>query len=128
MSPYLLAPPHVWAMQGVFKGVTSIFFSYVGFDMVASMAEEAVNPSVDLPVGILGSIAAATAIYIAMSTVLTGNYLKRSQLPTSFAFGCAYSPCPCLLPQVASTAAVHVHLVGTDLQTYVTFQVHSQTV
>lgn len=100
-------------MQGVFKGVTSIFFSYVGFDMVASMAEEAVNPAVDLPVGILGSIAAATAIYIAMSTVLTGNYLKSSQRPAAFAFGRAYCPCP--LPQVASTAAVHVHVVGSRL-------------
>lgn len=117
-------------MQGVFKGVTSIFFSYVGFDMVASMAEEAVNPAVDLPVGILGSIAAATAIYVAMSTVLTGNYLS-SLLPAAFAFGRAH--CPCLLPrlghlQVASTAAVHVHAVGTDLQTCLTFEVHSQRV
>ena len=59
--------------QGVFKGVTSIFFSYVGFDMVASMAEEAVNPAVDLPIGIIGSLAVSTAIYIAMSTVLTGE-------------------------------------------------------
>ena len=40
---------------------------------VASMAEEAVNPAVDLPIGILGSLAAATGIYIAMSCVLTGE-------------------------------------------------------
>lgn len=40
--------------------------------MVASMAEEAVNPAVDLPVGIIGSLTVATGIYIAMSTVLTG--------------------------------------------------------
>ena len=37
------------------------------------MAEEAVNPAVDLPIGILGSLAAATGIYIAMSCVLTGE-------------------------------------------------------
>jgi len=37
------------------------------------MAEEAVNPAVDLPVGILGSLAAATGIYMAMSCVLTGE-------------------------------------------------------
>jgi len=61
-----------YGIDGVFKGVTSIYFSYVGFDMVASMAEEAVNPAVDLPVGILGSLAAATGIYMAMSCVLTG--------------------------------------------------------
>ena len=60
--------------QGVFKGVTTIFFSFVGFDMVASMAEEAHNPAVDLPIGIIGSVSVATAIYIAMSTVLTGVF------------------------------------------------------
>ena len=41
--------------------------------MVASMAEEAVNPAVDLPIGIIGSLVLATAVYIAMSTVLTGR-------------------------------------------------------
>ncbi len=45
------------------------------------MAEEAVNPSVDLPVGIVGSIAVATAIYIAMSTVLTGEIPLLLSLP-----------------------------------------------
>ncbi|GAX82912.1 hypothetical protein CEUSTIGMA_g10338.t1 [Chlamydomonas eustigma] len=61
-----------FGISGVFRGVTNIFFSYVGFDMVASMAEEAVNPAVDLPIGIIGSIFGATGIYVAMSTVITG--------------------------------------------------------
>ncbi len=51
VDPANYKPFAPYGADGVFKGVTSIFFSYVGFDMVASMAEEAVNPAVDLPVG-----------------------------------------------------------------------------
>jgi APA family basic amino acid/polyamine antiporter len=66
------APYFPYGSSGVFFGASSIFFSFVGFDMVASLAEEAVNPQVDLPVGIVGSIGVATGIYVAMSTVLVG--------------------------------------------------------
>jgi APA family basic amino acid/polyamine antiporter len=41
--------------------------------MVASMAEEAVNPAKDLPIGILGSVGVSTLIYVAMSSVLVGE-------------------------------------------------------
>ncbi|KAG1661746.1 hypothetical protein FOA52_004805 [Chlamydomonas sp. UWO 241] len=67
-----------YGISGIFKGASSIFFSFVGFDMVASMAEECVNPAKDLPLGIVGSVGVATAIYVAMSTVLVGmvSYLE----------------------------------------------------
>ena len=75
--------------QGIISGTTVVFFSFVGFDMVASLAEEAMNPAVDLPIGIIGSLGCAGAIYIAMSTVLTGmdNYLNLGgSAPFSDAF------------------------------------------
>jgi APA family basic amino acid/polyamine antiporter len=62
--------PYGWA--GVFSGAAFIFFAYIGFDAVSTTAEEAKNPQRDLPIGILGSLAICTVLYIAVVIVLTG--------------------------------------------------------
>ena len=57
---------------GVLAGAAIVFFAYIGFDSVSTHAEEARNPSRDVPIGIIGSLALCTVLYIAVATVLTG--------------------------------------------------------
>ncbi len=58
--------------SGVFRGAGLIFFAYIGFDAVSTAAQEAKNPQKDMPIGILGSLAICTVLYILVSLVLTG--------------------------------------------------------
>jgi APA family basic amino acid/polyamine antiporter len=62
--------PNGWA--GIAKGAGLLFFSYIGFDAVSTAAEEAKKPERDLPIGILGSLAICTVLYIAIGFVATG--------------------------------------------------------
>lgn len=57
---------------GVLTGAGVIFFAYIGFDAVSTAAQEAVNPQKDVPIGIIGSLAVCTVIYILVAGVLTG--------------------------------------------------------
>jgi APA family basic amino acid/polyamine antiporter len=57
---------------GMFAGAAMIFFAYIGFDAVSTNAEEAKNPSRDVPIGILGSLVICTILYMAVAAVLTG--------------------------------------------------------
>ncbi len=61
---------------GVLAGAGQIFFAYIGFDAVSTAAQEARNPKRDMPIGIIGSLAICTVLYILYSLVLTGvvNY------------------------------------------------------
>ena len=58
--------------SGVLRGAGVIFFAYIGFDAVSTAAQEAKNPQKDLPIGILGSLAVCTVLYILMALVMTG--------------------------------------------------------
>jgi APA family basic amino acid/polyamine antiporter len=49
-----------------------VFFAYIGFDAVSTAAQEAKNPQRDMPIGILGSLALCTVLYVAVGIVLTG--------------------------------------------------------
>jgi APA family basic amino acid/polyamine antiporter len=61
---------------GVLAATGQVFFAYIGFDVVSTAAQEAKNPKRDMPIGILGSLAICTVLYILYSIVLTGvvNY------------------------------------------------------
>jgi APA family basic amino acid/polyamine antiporter len=59
-------------MQGIVSGASTIFFAYIGFDAVSTAAEETKNPQRDIPIGILGSLAICTVLYILVSAVITG--------------------------------------------------------
>lgn len=64
--------------SGIFKGAAVIFFAYVGFDNVSCAAQETRNPQRDMPVGLLGTLAVCSVLFIGVSLVLTGmvNYTK----------------------------------------------------
>ena len=62
--------PNGWA--GVQAGAAIVFFAYIGFDAVSTVAEEAKHPSRDLPIGIIGSLVVCTAIYVVVALVFTG--------------------------------------------------------
>jgi APA family basic amino acid/polyamine antiporter len=57
---------------GVMAGAGTVFYAYIGFDSVSTHAEEARNPSRDVPIGIISSLALCTVLYIAIAAVLTG--------------------------------------------------------
>jgi APA family basic amino acid/polyamine antiporter len=67
-----------WGWGGVLGGAAIVFFAFIGFDAVSTAAQEAKNPKKDMPVGILGSLAVCTVLYVLFSYVLTGvaNYTE----------------------------------------------------
>ena len=64
--------PAVYGVAGVVAGAAVVFFAFIGFDIVATTAEEAKNPQRDVPIGILGSLVIVTVLYAAVSLVVTG--------------------------------------------------------
>ncbi|MEM0950937.1 MAG: amino acid permease [Cyanobacteria bacterium P01_H01_bin.74] len=62
--------PNGWS--GILTGASMIFFAYIGFDAVSTTAEETKNPQRDIPIGIMGSLALCTILYILVTTVITG--------------------------------------------------------
>ncbi len=61
-----------WGIGGVLTGAGVVFFAYIGFDAVATTAQETRNPSRDLPIGILGSLVVCTILYVLVAIVLSG--------------------------------------------------------
>jgi basic amino acid/polyamine antiporter, APA family len=62
--------PQGWG--GTFAGAALVFFAYIGFDAVSTVAEETKNPARDLPIGIIGSLIVCTVFYIVVAAVFTG--------------------------------------------------------
>jgi APA family basic amino acid/polyamine antiporter len=58
--------------SGIFRGASLVFFAYIGFDAVSTAAQEARNPQRHMPIGILGSLAICTVLYLLMAAVVTG--------------------------------------------------------
>ncbi len=63
-------------VDGILKGVSAVFFAYIGFDAISTTAEECENPQRDLPRGMMWAIIICTILYIVIALVLTGmvNY------------------------------------------------------
>lgn len=61
---------------GIMKGVSAVFFAYIGFDAISTTAEECKNPQRDLPKGMINSLIICTVVYVLLALVLTGmvNY------------------------------------------------------
>ncbi|MGD0836590.1 MAG: amino acid permease [Polyangia bacterium] len=79
-----------FGVSGVLQGATMVFFAYIGFDAVSTAAQETKNPQRDLPIGILGSLAVCTVLYIAVSLILTGVVpYTRLSVPHPIALGIA---------------------------------------
>jgi len=60
-----------FGVGGIFSAAALVFFAFIGFDIVATAAEETKNPQRDLPIGIFGSLAICTVLYVAVSLVVT---------------------------------------------------------
>jgi APA family basic amino acid/polyamine antiporter len=88
-----------FGVGGIFTGAALVFFAFIGFDIVATNAEETRRPQRDVPIGIFGSLAICTALYVAVSFVITGmvkfNHID-AKAPLSTAF-----------------QAVHQHTIAT---------------
>jgi len=77
-------------IEGVLKGVSAVFFAYIGFDALSTTAEECKNPRRDLPIAMILSLVICTVLYIALALVLTGmvSYTKLNVGdPLAFVFG-----------------------------------------
>lgn len=77
-----------FGIAGMFGGAAFIFFAYIGFDAVSTTAEEAKNPSRDLPFGIIGSLVICTILYIIVVAILNGMvpfYTLNVNFPVAFA-------------------------------------------
>jgi APA family basic amino acid/polyamine antiporter len=61
-----------FGLSGILQASAIIFFAYIGFDGVSTVAQEAKDPQRGMPIGILGSLAICTVLYILMSSVMTG--------------------------------------------------------
>jgi amino acid permease len=61
-----------YGWYGVLAGASIVFFAFIGFDVVATTAEETKKPQRDVPRGILGTLAIVTVLYVAVAVVLTG--------------------------------------------------------
>lgn len=75
--------------SGVLKGVSAVFFAYIGFDAVSTTAEECANPQRDLPKGMIYSLIICTVLYVLISFVLTGMvpyYKLKVDDPLAFVF------------------------------------------
>ncbi|MGV8850089.1 MAG: amino acid permease [Propionibacteriaceae bacterium] len=66
------AAPSTFGIGGIVAGAALVFFAYIGFDVVATTAEETKNPQRDLPIGIIVSLVICTVLYCAVAIVVTG--------------------------------------------------------
>jgi APA family basic amino acid/polyamine antiporter len=94
---------------GMLAGAAIVFFAYIGFDSVSTHAEEARNPSRDVPIGIIVSLVLCTVLYILVSAVLTGM-VPYSEIdidaPVSAAFGQVGLPWARLLVSIGAVAGI----------------------
>jgi basic amino acid/polyamine antiporter, APA family len=83
------AAPGAFGVAGIFSGAALVFFAFIGFDIVATNAEEAKKPQRDLPLGIFLSLTICAILYVAVSLVVTGmvkyNHIDvKAPLATAF--------------------------------------------
>jgi APA family basic amino acid/polyamine antiporter len=94
---------------GMLAGAAIVFFAYIGFDSVSTHAEEAKNPSRDVPIGIIVSLVLCTLLYILVAGVLTGmvpyNHINIDA-PVSDAFGQVGLPWARVLISVGAVAGI----------------------
>ncbi|MBF9335747.1 amino acid permease [Microbacterium lacticum] len=82
--------PTAFGVSGIFAGAALVFFAYIGFDVVATTAEETKNPQRDMPIGIIASLAICTLLYCAVAFVVTGM-VRYDQLDPAAALANAFA-------------------------------------
>src|SRR3712207_3268248 len=78
VSPTNWSPFAPNGLGGVLRGVSAVFFAYIGFDAITTTAEECKTPQRDLPLGMIFSLVICTVLYIAIALVLTGIVSYKS--------------------------------------------------
>ena len=80
--------------SGVLRGAGVVFFVFIGFDIVATMAQETKNPQRNMPIGILGSLIVCTVLFILFGYVMTGlaNYTEFKNSAAPVAVAIAHTP------------------------------------
>ncbi len=109
-----------FGISGIFKAAGTIFFAYIGFDAVSTAAQECKNPQRDMPIGIIGSLAICTVLYIAFAAVMTGlvPYLSFKGVAAPVAVAIDATPFKWLQPLVklgsimGLTSVILVMLLG----------------
>jgi basic amino acid/polyamine antiporter, APA family len=95
--------------QGMLAGAALVFFAYIGFDSISTHAEEARNPTRDVPIGIMTSLVLCTVLYIAMAAVLTGMVPYNNiniDAPVSDAFRVVGLPWAQFLVSIGAVAGI----------------------
>lgn len=82
-EPKNMTPLAPFGMRGVFRGATSSFFGYLGYDEVCCVAGEAIDPARDIPRAVLGTLFIVTVCYIVAALALTGMLPSKDINPTS---------------------------------------------
>jgi APA family basic amino acid/polyamine antiporter len=75
LTPFIPPNTGTWGAfgwSGIIRASGVVFFAYIGFDCVSAAAQESKNPQRNLPIGILGSLALCTVLYVLMCIVMTG--------------------------------------------------------
>lgn len=101
--------PSTFGVMGIFSAAAVVFFAYIGFDIVATAAEETRNPQRDLPRGIIGSLLICTVLYMLVSVVVTGmqHYTQLStDAPLADAFKSVGQPVYASLISVGAVAGL----------------------
>jgi basic amino acid/polyamine antiporter, APA family len=96
-------------LSGVLKGVSAVFFAYIGFDAISTTAEECKDPQRDLPKGMIYSLIICTVLYVLISLVLTGmvNYKNLAVGdPMAYVFGPDGANLPWIKGVVAISAVI----------------------
>jgi APA family basic amino acid/polyamine antiporter len=92
-TPYIPKNTGVYGefgISGIASGAALVFFAFIGFDAVSTAAQEAKNPQKGMPIGILGSLAVCTVLYVLFAHVMTGlvpfEVFKGDASPAATAF------------------------------------------
>jgi basic amino acid/polyamine antiporter, APA family len=103
-----------FGISGVFRGAATVFFAYIGFDAVSTAAQETKNPERDMPIGIMGSLAICTVLYVLVCLVVTG-LLSYTKLHTAAPVSLAISQTPLPFLRVAVTIGAIAGLTSVIL-------------
>ncbi|HLN95866.1 MAG TPA: amino acid permease [Flavobacterium sp.] len=95
--------------SGILRGAGVVFFVFIGFDIVATMAQETKNPQRNMPIGILGSLLVCTVLFVLFGYVMTGlaNYTEFKDSAAPVAVAIAHTPY-----QWLSVAVILAILIG----------------
>jgi basic amino acid/polyamine antiporter, APA family len=109
LLPSLFGINTIYGVTGIFTGAALVFFAYIGFDIVATTAEETRNPQRDMPIGILASLAICTVLYILASIVFTG-LVPYNKLATAAPAATALQQTPFPAAQLIVSLAILIGL------------------